>query len=205
MYNTYVTNGYMTAEALALLVEAGLDAMNVDIKGDAAAVKKFCKAVDVEKVWATCRLARSHGVHLEITTLVIPAVNDSEAALRGLAQRVATELGTDVPWHVSGYYPAYQCTALATSLRVLERAWHIGRDVGLHFVYIGNVTGHRWGDTYCPDCGALLIERRGFGVLRNRLLAGHCPQCGTRVHGVWGKRADGHRPASKCLDAIRSP
>ena len=191
LYNTCVTNGYMTPEALALLVDAGLDALNVDIKGDAAAVKKFCKAVDVEKVWATCRLARSHGVHLEITTLIIPSVNDSEAVLRGLAERMATELGAEVPWHVSGYYPAYHFTIPATSLRVLERAWHIGRNVGLHYIYIGNLPGHRWADTYCPDCGVLLIKRRGFGVLQNRLVAGHCPQCGTRVHGVWGKAGDG--------------
>ena len=81
-YNTYVTNGYMTPEALALAIESGLEAMNVDIKGDAASVKKFCKMVDVDQVWAAAKLARSRGVHIEITTLVIPTVNDSDSVLQ---------------------------------------------------------------------------------------------------------------------------
>jgi pyruvate formate lyase activating enzyme len=104
LYNTYVTNGYMTPEALALLVEAGLDAMNVDVKGDPVAVRKYCKGIDVEKVWAACRMARSQGVHLEITTLVIPGVNDTDAVLRGIAMRIVNELGSKVPWHLSAYF-----------------------------------------------------------------------------------------------------
>ena len=88
LYNTFVTNGYMTPEALTHLIDAGLDAMNVDLKGDDAAVRKWCKGIDVEKVWAACRLARSNDVHLEITTLVIPGVNDGDDTLRGIAQRI---------------------------------------------------------------------------------------------------------------------
>jgi pyruvate formate lyase activating enzyme len=103
----------MTLEALSLLVEAGLDAMNVDVKGEAESVRRFCKNVDLEKVWASCRFARSRGVHLEITTLVIPTVNDSDLTLGGIAERVAT-LGPDVPWHVTSYYPSYQFTAPPT-------------------------------------------------------------------------------------------
>jgi pyruvate formate lyase activating enzyme len=105
LYNTYVTNGYMTPEALMLLIDAGLDAMNVDIKGDSVAVKRFCKGIDVEKVWMVCQLARSHGVHIEITTLVIPTVNDGDATLHGIAERIATEIGRDVPWHITGTIP----------------------------------------------------------------------------------------------------
>lgn len=183
-YNTFVTNGYMTPEALSLLVEAGLDAMNVDVKGDAAVGKKFCKTVDVEKVWAICRLARDRAVHLEITTLVIPTVNDSEPMLSGIAQRVAG-VGRDVPWHVSGYYPAYQFTAPATPMRSLERAWQIGKDAGLQFVYIGNLPGHRCDNTYCPVCGTLLIRRLGFEVTENRVCAGRCPRCTQAIAGVW--------------------
>ena len=107
LYNTYVTNGYMTPEALALLIEAGLDGMNVDIKGSATAVRKYCKGIDVEKVWGACKLASSQGVHIEITTLVIPTVNDSQTVLEEIAGRIASELGPQVPWHVSAYYPAY--------------------------------------------------------------------------------------------------
>ncbi len=186
LYNTYVTNGYMTAEALSLLIDAGLDAMNVDVKGDAAAVKRFCKGIDVDKVWATCRLARARGVHLEITTLVIPTVNDADEVLRGIAGRIVAELGPEVPWHVSGYYPAYKFNAPPTPVQTLERAWHIGKEAGLEFVYVGNVPGHRYDNTICPACGALLIRRLGFDVLLNALRGGRCPQCGRPIAGVWG-------------------
>lgn len=185
LYNTYVTNGYMTPEALALLIEAGLEAMNVDIKGDAAGVKRFCKTVDVEKVWANCVCARSQGVHLEITTLVIPTVNDSDAVLRGIAERIANDLGPEVPWHVSGYSPAYKFTVPATRVSTLEHARELGKAAGLQFVYIGNVPGHPCDNTYCPGCGTILIRRLGFAVLQNKLRSGLCPKCNVPVAGVW--------------------
>jgi pyruvate formate lyase activating enzyme len=185
LYNTFVTNGYMTPEALSLLIEAGLDAMNVDVKGDAAAVRRFCKGVDVEKVWAACKLARSRGVHVEITTLVIPTVNDADAVLGEIAGRIAADLGREVPWHVTSYYPAYRFSAPPTPMRTLERAWQIGKDAGLEFVYVGNLPGHRYDNTYCPGCGALLIRRSGFDVLLNAVRDGRCPQCGRHVAGVW--------------------
>jgi len=185
LYNTFVTNGYMTLDALQLLVEAGLDAMNVDIKGDAAGVRRYGKGVDVEQVWRNCRAARQAGVHLEVTTLVIPTVNDKAEILRGIAARIRDELGAAVPWHVSGYYPAYRFAALPTSLATLERAQKIGREAGLEFVYIGNVPGHPGENTYCPGCGALLIQRYGFDVVRNTISDGRCPKCGRAVAGVW--------------------
>ncbi len=185
LYNTFVTNGYMTPEALLLLIEAGLDAMNVDVKGDAAAVRRFCKGIDVGKVWAACKLARSRGVHVEITTLVIPTVNDADAVLGEIAGRIVADLGREVPWHVTSYYPAYRFSALPTPMRTLERAWQIGKDAGLEFVYVGNVPGHRFDNTYCPGCGALLIRRSGFDVLLNTVRDGRCPQCRRQVAGVW--------------------
>lgn len=185
LYKTFVTNGYITPEALALLGDAGLDAMNVDIKGDAAALHQYGKGVNGDKIWAICRLARAREIHIEITTLVIPGVNDSDATLRGIAERIVTELGPDVPWHVSGYYPAYKFRAPATSPSTLERAWHVGKDAGLDFVYVGNVPGHPHDNTYCPSCSSLLIHRQGFRVVSNALREGRCPQCGQRVAGVW--------------------
>jgi pyruvate formate lyase activating enzyme len=184
LYNTYVTNGYMTPEALRLLVEAGLDAMNVDLKGDARPVRKYCGA-DVEKVWRNCRLAVQTSVWLEITTLVIPGVNDADDVLRGIAERIGTELGQEVPWHVSGYHPAFQFESPPTPLSDLERAWQIGKKAGLDFVYVGNVPGHRLEKTYCPDCDTLLIERWGQGFGECHLDMGCCPACGRMVHGVW--------------------
>jgi pyruvate formate lyase activating enzyme len=185
LYNTYVTNGYMTPQALELLMDAGLDAMNVDVKGDAGAIRRYCKGVDAEKVWRNCRLAWNRRLHLEITTLVVPGVNDQDEVLKGIAKRILTELGPDVPWHVSGYYPAYRFTAPPTPVSTLERAWRIGKEAGLAFVYVGNVPGHRLENTYCPDCGTLLIERCEFSVSINRLASGLCPECEREVPGVW--------------------
>lgn len=187
LYNTYVTNGYMTPEALMLLIEAGLDAMNVDVKGDAAAVREYCKGIDVEKVWQICRMAIGSGAHLEITTLVIPTVNDSEAVLRGIAERIVAELGSDVPWHLSAYFPAYRFTAPPTPVSTLERAWRIAKEAGLEYVYVGNMPGHRLDNSYCPSCGALLIRRMGFDVLRNVIQKGRCPVCSRSIPGVWGR------------------
>ena len=184
-YNTFVTNGYMTPEALSLLIDSGLEAMNVDIKGDATAVKKFCKMVDVDKVWAAAKLARSRGVHIELATLVIPNVNDSDSALRGIAERITRDLGPEVPWHVSGYFPAYRFTAPPTPSQTLERAWQIGKEAGLEFVYTGNVPGDPHENTFCPACGALLIRRLGFDVVEYRLDAGRCRGCGQSLAGAW--------------------
>jgi len=175
----------MTPEALELLIEAGLDAMNVDIKGDAAAVKKHC-GTDVEKVWRNCQEAKKAGVHIEVTTLVIPTINDDEGILRGIARRIRQELGADTPWHCSGYYPAYKFTAPPTPLRTLERAHDIGRGEGLDFVYLGNVLGHRYENTYCPECGELLIRRRGLSVSQYRLKDEKCHCCGRIIPVVAG-------------------
>ena len=126
LYNTFVTNGYMTEEALALLADAGLNAMNVDIKGETLAVRKHCKGIEVERVWARCQQALKLDLHLEITTLVIPGVNDGDECLNEIASRITTELGVEIPWHISGYYPANQFTAPPTSINTLERACDIG-------------------------------------------------------------------------------
>ena len=182
LYNTYVTNGYMTPKALQLLIDAGLNAMNVDVKGDAKAVRQCCGR--------NYRLARQElgsqaGIWLEITTLVIPGVNDAYEVLRGIAGRIVSDLGPDVPWHVSSCYPAYHFTAPPTTTRMLEQAWQVGREAGLRFVYLGNVPGHRSENTYCPNCGALVVKRWGLDVQKCFLDRGSCPDCGRIVPGIW--------------------
>jgi len=183
LYNTYVTNGYMTDRALELLVAAGLDAMNVDVKGSPQAVRRYC-GTDVEKVWRNCRMAKAAGVWLEITTLVIPGVNDDEATLRAIAARIAEELGVETPWHVSGYYPAYRFTAPPTPVRTLERARTIGQEAGLRYVYVGNVLGHPGENTTCPQCGRLLVERFGLRLRGCDIVRGQCPDCRQPIAGV---------------------
>jgi pyruvate formate lyase activating enzyme len=193
LYNTFITNGYMTAEALTALSDAGLDAMNVDIKGDALGVRKYCKGIDVHHVWERCQQARELGLHLEITTLIIPGVNSDDGTIKGIAERIAAELGRETPWHISGYYPAYRFTAPATPIKILEYAWEFADEAGLKFVYIGNVLGHPKDNTLCPNCNTILVERWGLKVLKNSVVDGRCPVCGRIVPGVgwdWLRNSD---------------
>jgi len=194
LYNTFVTNGYMTQAALELLVEAGLDGMNVDVKGDGEAVLHHCQA-DVEVVWRNCRRARELGVWLELTTLVIPGVNDGEGCLGEMARRIVDQLGPETPWHLSRYYPAYRFAAPPTPVVTLERAREIGLSAGLCYVYVGNVPGHAGEHTICPGCGALLIERSGLRVLRCEVTpAGRCPYCDQEIAGIgWFSVQNGGR------------
>ncbi|MFN3346704.1 MAG: AmmeMemoRadiSam system radical SAM enzyme [Candidatus Bipolaricaulaceae bacterium] len=177
LHTNYVTNGYMTEEALELLVGAGLDGVNIDIKGSAQAVRRFCQA-DQEKVWRNARLFREKGVHVEVTTLVIPGVNDTEEDLLRIAERILAELGPWTPWHVTRYFPAFAFRAPSTPVSALERAQKIGFKVGLQYVYVGNVPGHPGQNTYCPGCKALLVEREGVSLVRRWLQGPRCPRCG---------------------------
>ena len=184
-YNTFVTNGYMTEQALRILIEEGLDAMNIDVKGGRGKVAKYCGA-DIEKIWRNAKLAKENKVWLELTTLVIPGVSDDEECLRDITRRIKNELGEDTPWHVTAYYPAYKFASElyvpATSVRVLEKAREIGREEGLNYVYLGNFPGHPFENTYCPSCGQLLIERYGFGISKYRLSPDkRCPDCQKKI------------------------
>jgi pyruvate formate lyase activating enzyme len=167
LYNTYVTNLYSTPEALRMIAESGCDAFCVNVKGDANAVKKFCGA-DAEIVWRNMEELKKFGKHIEVVTLVIPTMNDSETTLRSIAQRIRDELGAEVPWHCTRYFAAYRSAEFAlpnqTPISSLERAREIGLEEGLKYVYLGNVLGHKGESTYCPSCETLLIERVGLSL-----------------------------------------
>ena len=193
VYDTFVSNGYTNEAALELLVEAALDAMNVDVKGDASAVGKHCQA-DVEVVWRKCRLAHGRGVWVVVTTLLIPGLNDSADTLQAIAGRIATELGRDTPWHVSCYYPAYRFTAPPTPAVTLEQTRDIGLEAGLRYVYLGNVPGRGGEHTACPRCGTILIRRTSLRPVRCEVSSdGHRPQYDLVISGIWlkGKRKGG--------------
>lgn len=180
-YNTYVTNGYMTLEALNLLIDAGLDAVNIDIKGCKTNVRRYCSA-DVEVVWRNAAHSIKKGVHVEITTLIIPGVNDDERCLRSIAGRIKEQLTSDTPWHVTRYFPAYRFAKRSPPIQTLERAREIGHEEGLKYVYIGNVANHPAESTYCPSCKEILIERSIRGVSKYKInRKGNCPRCGEKI------------------------
>jgi len=187
LFNTFVSNGLMTEEALGLLAEAGLDALNVDLKGDQAVYDMCGRGVEATDVWDRCLQAKRLDLHLELTTLVVTGVNDSDACLGEIARRIEADFGPDTPWHVSRYAPAHRFTAPPTPVSTLDRAVAVGRSAGLRHVYVGNVAGHPAADTRCPDCDALLVRRHGFAVRVDLAGDGACPRCGRRIAGVgWG-------------------
>lgn len=183
LFNTYVTNGYMTRKCLSKLIEAGLDAAQIDIKG-CKEVKNWT-GLDVKHVWRNAKLLKQAGVHVEITTLIIPTVNDKKSCLQSIAEKLKKVLGKETPWHVTRYYQAYKAREkslpASTPVKTVEKAYRIGKDVGLDYVYTGNITGHRWEHTYCPNCGTTLIERGGFFEPNILIKEPKCPKCGEEL------------------------
>jgi pyruvate formate lyase activating enzyme len=183
--NVFVSNGYMTPEAVDY-ASTWLDAINIDLKSfDPAFYRQQCKA-DLKAVLATIeRVAQATEIWMEITTLVIPGQNDDEDQLRRLVDFLVTRAGPDVPWHVSRFHPQYRCLDVpATPVETLEKAYEIGRAGGLNYVYLGNVPGEDSESTRCAQCHAMLIRRQGYRITANRLNEGQCPDCGRRVPGI---------------------
>ncbi len=180
LYSCYVSNGYMTLEALKLLQKAGMDGLKVDLKGDAETYRKFCGGADVEKVWRNVREARRMGFHVEIVNLVVNKVNDDEESLRWVIERHLEEAGPDTPLHFTRYYPSHKFEKPATPVKTLETAYELARELGVLYPYIGNVSGHRYENTHCPHCRETLIKRYGSTVVRYRISEdGLCPKCGS--------------------------
>lgn len=181
LYNTFVSNGYMTLKALEALAEAGLDAIKFDIKGGEEVYEKYCGAVEASVVWRNAERARGLGLHVEMVNLVIPGVNDDEGRLRQLVETHLRTLGPDTPLHFTRYHPEYRFKAPPTPVKTLEKAREIARSLGVLFPYVGNVPGHKYENTWCPECGELLIRRLGF-ILSMRITSeGKCPKCGFKV------------------------
>ena len=181
--NVWVTNGYFAAEAADLLIPL-LDAANVDLKGISDQMYHDVVGGTVRPVLNTIERLVQAGVWVEATTLVIPGVNDSEDDLRWTAEAIRG-ISQEIPWHVSRFFPAHRMVDRGpTPIRTLERAREIGSDVGLQFVYIGNLPGEGE-STFCPSCGAKVIARSGFLVREVRLVEGVCPDCEATIPGVW--------------------
>ncbi len=177
----YVTNGYITEEALGE-ISTVLDAFRVDIKAFSDEFyRKVCGA-KLQPVLDATTLARELGLHIEIVNLIIPGMNDSPGETGALIRWILEHVGPDTPVHFTRYHPMYHMKEPGpTPVALLERIYQQARELGLHYPYLGNVSGHRYESTYCPVCGALLIERQGFSsIIRN--LSGHsCTSCGAAI------------------------
>jgi len=178
LYCCYVSNGYMTLEALRLLRTAGMGGLKIDVKGDMETYQKYCGGADVEKVWRNIREARKMGFHVEVVNLVVTDVNDDEQCLSWVIERHLHEAGPETPLHFTRYYPAYKFHNPPTGVEVLEKAYEMARKAGVLYPYLGNAHGHGYENTYCHNCGEQLIKRFGYRILSYKITDDkRCPKC----------------------------
>ncbi len=184
LYTNYVTNGFITEEVLEAIAPF-LDVYRVDIKGFSD--RTYLRTGHIKGFKGILKIterAKGYGIHVEVVTNVTPGFNDDETELRGIASWIKNTLGPETPWHVTRFYPHHKLSHLSpTLISELERAWLIGKEEGLWYVYLGNIPGHRWENTYCHMCSELLIERYVFEIIKNKIKEGRCPGCGILIPG----------------------
>lgn len=184
--NTFVTNGYMTDDAVKKIAKF-LDAATIDIKAsaDQEFYKKFMSVPKVAPIFACLKRMKKQKIFTEITNLIVPQVGDDIEKCEKLAQWITSELGSDVPFHIIQFFPSYKLMELPpTPEETLEKCADVARRAGLRYVYVGNVPGHPDENTYCHNCRELLIERVGFSVKRLNLINDRCPNCGFKMSGI---------------------
>jgi pyruvate formate lyase activating enzyme len=183
--NVLVSHGYIKEKPLIELLPH-LDAVKIDLKGF---TEKFYRELinsELKPILDTLVTLKAQGMWTEIVNLVIPTHNDDPEDIRRMCRWIVRELGEDVPVHFSRFYPKYMLKNLPpTPVKTLETAHRIAQDEGLRFVYIGNVPGNPAEHTYCPNCGKVLIRRRGYRVQFEYFNRGKCSNCGTKIPGIW--------------------
>ncbi len=181
--NVFVTNGYMTEKGLET-ISPYLDAANVDLKSfDDSFYREQCGA-RLSPVLKTLERMKEKGIWLEVTTLIIPGLNDDPERIKALAAFLVS-LSPDIPWHVSRFYPQHQLMHLPpTPVKTLHMARQTGLEAGLKYVYTGNIPGNEGESTYCHGCSKPLIKRHGFSIEKDGLEKGKCHRCGAPVEGV---------------------
>jgi pyruvate formate lyase activating enzyme len=178
--NVFVTNGFQSPEAVEAM--AGLiDAANVDLKAFSDEFYRSECGGRLQPVLDTIANMHEAGIHVEVTTLVVPGANDTDEQFAGIAAFLAG-VSPDIPWHISRFHPDYKETGLPpTPMEAMERAESAGRKAGLNYVYLGNVLTTGGQNTRCPDCGKVLVERSGFSRPTVRVKEPRCPGCGRMV------------------------
>jgi pyruvate formate lyase activating enzyme len=184
LFNTFVTNGYMTVDAVKT-ISPYLDAATVDFKGggDPEFYRKFSSVANVQPIYDSLKEMKANKIHIEITNLVVPTMGDSMERIRELSRWIMENLGGEVPFHLLRFHPDYTLTNLpATPQSTLEKAREIAKSEGLRYVYTGNMPGHEGENTYCPNCGELLVSRYGFFVESWKIKDDmKCPKCGEKI------------------------
>lgn len=183
--NVLVSAGYINQEPWKKLLQY-TDAATIDIKGITEEFYRDVCSATLKPVQDALVTAKASGIHLEVSNLVIPTLNDKPDDIRKLVIWIRDNLGSETPLHFLRFFPMHQMTRLApTSPETLNLAREISTAEGMKFVYIGNVTSKEGQNTYCPKCKKLLIERSGYVIVQNRIKAGSCPDCSEKIYGVW--------------------
>lgn len=183
--NVYVSNGFMSPETLERLAPY-LDGINVDLKGFTNEIYETYSGARLEPVKRNiAAIAQATSIWIEVTTLIIPGLNDSDEELQAAATWLAS-VNPEIPWHLSAFHPDYQMLDRPrTGTATLERAYAIGKSAGLKFIYLGNVLDPERENTLCPACGEVLVQRYGYNVRPRWTAPGVCPKCDTRIPGIW--------------------
>ncbi|MFA4888659.1 MAG: AmmeMemoRadiSam system radical SAM enzyme [Candidatus Omnitrophota bacterium] len=183
--NIMHSNGYINEAPLRELAKY-LDGANIDLKGFSDDYYMKLTEGTLQPVLNTLKVLKEEKVHLEITTLIIAGYNDDLQTLQKMCQWIKDNLGADVPLHFARAFPMYKLTGInPTPIETLEQARQIALDCGLKYVYIGNIPTNPAGNTYCPKCKKLLIERRGYFVVQNNIEGGSCKYCKEKIDGIW--------------------
>jgi len=179
--NIFVSNGYMTKQAVDMSAD-WLDAANIDLK---AYNDKFYKEICNSKldfVLDTLKNMKSAGIFIEITTLLVPELNDDKKELQKISSFIVNNLGPETPWHISRYHPTYKMLDRnSTPVKSLQLAREIGIKTGLRYVFTGNVPGDDGESTFCYKCGYPVIKRFGFSIDSYEIKSGNCPKCGVKI------------------------
>ena len=182
--NVFVTNGYITREPLEKIAPY-LDAANIDLKSFSDEFYRNNCGARLQPVLDAIKRYKKLGIWVEIATLIIPSMNDSEDELRKIAEFIKNEAGEETPWHITQFHPMYKLIDVPrTPVETLRRAREIGLEAGLKYVYEGNVPGENGENTYCPNCKKPLIQRYGYRIQENKIKNGACSYCGTKIDGV---------------------
>jgi pyruvate formate lyase activating enzyme len=173
----------MTHEMLKIF-SPYLNAANVDLKAFNNDTYKKYVGSGLQPVLDSLIEMKRKKIWVEVTTLVIPGINDDYSELKEIAEFIYRDLGPETPWHLSRFFPHYKMGNIPpTTVQTLIKAREIGNSAGLRYVYLGNVGGES--NTECHQCGEVLIKRRGYWIPENRIAGGQCPNCETPVSGIW--------------------
>jgi pyruvate formate lyase activating enzyme len=181
LFNVFITNGYIEKEPFTELSSV-IDAVNVDIKAFSDEFYKKISRAHLTPVLSTCALAKELGLHIEISYLLVPPLNSSPQEIQKLSKWIFNKLGKETPLHFLRFFPMHRLTDVPTTpSEALVNAQRIAKMEGLANVYINNLPGSKYQDTYCPSCGEMLVHREDFFAILNRISDGKCPKCNTTV------------------------